>query len=70
MDNEMNGYIEFFYQFSDRHPAVSVRMSPDAAIPEVLEAFEGFLRAAGYHFTGQLDITQEEPQYPQDSELN
>ncbi len=56
VDNEMDGYMEFFYQFGKDHPAVSVRLSPASALPEVLETFEGFLRVAGYHFGGQLDF--------------
>ncbi len=63
-DSEMNGVMEFFYQFSDRHPAVSIRLSPETALPEVLESFEQFLRGAGYHFNGDIEIVEnEEPEY-------
>lgn len=50
------GYIEFFYQYDDRHPAVSIKLQPDADLTELFETFEGFLRAAGYHFTGTIDL--------------
>jgi hypothetical protein len=63
-DSEMNGMIEFFYQFGDRHPAVSIRMSPDTALPELLQAFGEFLRGAGYHFNGDIEIVENgEPEY-------
>lgn len=71
MADEMNGMIEFFYQFSDRHPAISVKLSPDAALPELLTTFEQFLRGAGYHFDGEIDIIKYDI-VPQDenAELN
>jgi hypothetical protein len=50
------GMIEFFYQFKEGDPAVSVRLSPESDLPLILESFEGFLRAAGYSFQGQVDI--------------
>ncbi len=71
MADEMNGMIEFFYQFSDGHPAISIRMSPAAALPEVLQTFEQFLRGAGYYFDGQIDIVRfETVQQDENAELN
>ncbi len=61
-DNEMDGYMEFFYQFNQKSPAVSIRLSPDTALPEVFEAFEQFLRGAGYSFNGQIDLVDDVPQ--------
>lgn len=52
------GIMEFYYQFSDKHPGISVRLSPETSLNEVLEAFEDFLRGAGYHFEGQLDFVE------------
>ncbi len=69
-NNEMDGYMEFFYQFSKDAPAISVRLSPGSDLSEVLTSFEGFLRAAGYVFTGEVDIIREQtPQYDE-SERN
>jgi hypothetical protein len=59
------GMIEFFYQFKEGDPAVSVRLSPGSDLLHILEAFEGFLRAAGYSFHGQVDIVTIEA-IPQD----
>lgn len=65
------GMIEFYYQFDSQHPAISIRLVPDSPLPEVLEAFEAFLKAAGYNFSGQVDIVTVEaiPQDPQ-ADLN
>ena len=65
------GMMEFYYQFDIAHPAISIRLSPETPLPEVLEAFESFLKAAGYSFPGQVDIIATEI-IPQDenAELN
>jgi len=52
----MTGKMIFSYQFNDGNPKISVELSPESALPEVLEAFESFLIASGYKFTGQLDF--------------
>ncbi len=39
--------------------SVTVEMDQDSTIPEMLIAFEGFLRASGYVFDGTLDIVEE-----------
>ncbi len=59
-DNEMDGYMEFFYQNSPSDPAISMRISPHSDLGQVFEAFEQFLRGAGYHFEGRLDILSDE----------
>lgn len=59
------GMMEFYYQFDAQHPVISVRLSPDASLREVLEMFEAFLRTAGYNFPGQVDIVTVEA-IPQD----
>lgn len=56
--NDNNGKMEFTYQFADLSPKVTVTLSAGSALPEVLESFEAFLRAAGYHFDGQVDIIE------------
>lgn len=54
--NECNGKLELVYQFSDKDPKIHMIMSPESGLEEVLEAFERFLRAAGYCFDGQIEI--------------
>lgn len=53
---EANGKMEFFYQFNDQEGSVLMTLHPGSSLPKVLEAFETFLRAAGYVFDGQVDI--------------
>lgn len=55
-----NGRMEFIYQFSDVDPRVSVRISPQATLDEAIQSFEGFLKAAGYIFDGELIIESKE----------
>jgi len=50
----------FEYQFEEHEPKVRVELSPQSALPEVLEQFEAFLRAAGYSFDGYVDIIEAE----------
>lgn len=52
-----NGKIEFSYIMAD---GASVRMtiSDETPLPQVLEAFEMFLRASGYAVDGIVDIVQ------------
>lgn len=60
------GMMEFYYQFDVARPVISVRLSPETPLPDVLGAFEMFLKAAGYNFPGQVDIitTEVVPQNP------
>ncbi len=47
------------YEFSktDKQSKVSVVLRhPDQSLPDVLHAFEDFLRAAGFVFAGQIEI--------------
>ncbi len=69
-DNEMDGYMEFSYQFSRKDPAVFMRLAPDSDLSQVFEAFERFLRGAGYHFNGQIDIVSDDLIVNNDAELN
>jgi hypothetical protein len=64
MDNNM-GMMEFYYRFDEQHPAVSIQLPPGTMLPEVLETFEAFLRAAGYSFRGEIMIVTVEA-IPQD----
>lgn len=51
--------MKFTYQYDDVSPLVEVTISPQSTLLETLEAFEGFLKAAGYHFDGELDFVQD-----------
>ena len=52
--------MKFTYQFNEDHPKVEITLSPETGLPETLEAFESFLRAAGYSFQGIIDIVDDE----------
>lgn len=51
--------IIFTYQFDEKSPKVTVELSPESDLGEVLEQFEAFLKAAGYSFNGQVDIVED-----------
>lgn len=55
--------MQFIYQFDEFSPKVSIELGADAAIPEALEAFESFLKAAGYSIPEGhiIDIIPEDP---------
>lgn len=52
--------MTFIYQFDERDIKVEVTILPDSDLPTVLEAFERFLRGAGYSFKGYVDIIDPE----------
>ena len=58
--NQPNGKIEFIHQYSDGDPKVIMTLSPETPLPQLLEAFEMFLRASGYSFNGIVDIVETE----------
>lgn len=53
---EINGKMEFFYQFQEGDGSVSITLPSDASLDEVLDGFETFLLAAGYAFNGHIEI--------------
>lgn len=53
--------ITFIYQYDENSPKVTVELPADSSLPDVLEQFEGFLKAAGYGVEGTLDFIEEEP---------
>lgn len=53
---EINGKMEFFYQYKDGDGSVCLTLPSDASLSEAIEGFETFLVAAGYVFTGRLEI--------------
>lgn len=53
--------MRFTYQYDKDSPKVTMTIKgPDTTLAEVIEQFEGFLKAAGYSFDGQLDFTEEQ----------
>lgn len=52
-----NGTIEFIYNTPDGG-SVKVQISDETSLPQVLEAFEMFLKASGYAVDGIVDIVQ------------
>lgn len=52
--------ITFQYQYDENSAKVTVELPPDSTLGDVLEQFEGFLKAAGYGFDGHLDFVEEE----------
>ena len=48
----MNGKLEFIYQFDEVSPTITMTLSPESTLSEVIGAFEQFLKGAGY----QLDF--------------
>lgn len=47
---------------------VSIQIKEDAHIDDALEAFGRFLKAAGYHFDGEIQIVGEEETDPLDDD--
>jgi len=52
--------MRFEYQFEEHAPKVTVELSPQSDLAQVLESFEAFLRGAGYYFKGELTIVEPE----------
>ncbi len=48
--------MKFEYQFDTHTPKITMELSNESVLPDVLEAFEMFLIASGYVFDGKLDI--------------
>lgn len=53
---EPTGKMEFFYQYGKDEGSVAMTLPPDATLEEALEGFETFLLAAGYSFSGHIEI--------------
>lgn len=52
------GEIKLIYRYTDQLE-VKMRLNPDLSLDEVVAHLEGFLHAAGYGFTGRLEIIDE-----------
>lgn len=50
--------MKFTYQYSNEFPLVEVTIASDSTVGEVLEAFQGFLTAAGYNVNGLIDVVE------------
>jgi len=53
-------------QNSYDHTSVTVSTNTPS-LEEVLQAFEQYLRATGFHFVGVVDIVNDEPSTPTDN---
>jgi hypothetical protein len=51
--------IKFESQYEEGMPKVTVELHSDSTLVQVLEAFEDFLKATGYEFTGSVDILED-----------
>lgn len=51
--------MEFKYRFDEQSPVITVSLSSEATLTEVVEIFERFLKAVGYCFDGNLEIVEE-----------
>jgi len=40
--------------------SIEMCIAEESSLPDILEAFEGFLKASGYHFDGYIDIVQDD----------
>jgi hypothetical protein len=55
--SDEEGTFKFVYQYSPSHPKVVIELHRDSTLhDDVLPAFEGFLKAAGYVFDGEIVI--------------
>jgi len=52
--------LRFEYQFDENYPKVLVEMSSESNLSDIVQQFEGFLKAAGYSFAGHLDFIDDE----------
>jgi len=52
--------MKFEHQYGPTQPLIVMEVHEDASLPEVLMAFESFLKACTYNFDGQLEIVNEE----------
>lgn len=52
--------MRFEYQWDADSPRIVVELPAYATLSDVVEAFNGFLRASGYVFDGQLTIQEAE----------
>ena len=51
--------IVFGSQYEENAPKVIVRVHSDSTLPDVISAFESFLKATGYSFDGRLEIVED-----------
>jgi hypothetical protein len=54
------GEMKFEYQFEKHAPKITMELSPQEGLSEVVQEFEYFLKACGYHFDGHLDLVDDE----------
>jgi hypothetical protein len=54
------GETKFTHQYAEGLPKIEMVLRVDAPLTELLESFENFLRAMGFHFTGSLDLVNDD----------
>lgn len=52
--------MRFTYQYDKGSPKISIRLSSDVCLDEILESLASFLRAAGYVFDGNIETVNPE----------
>jgi hypothetical protein len=52
--------IRFISQYDENSNRIEFTLPPDSTLTEVVESFEAFLKASGYHFDGVLDFVIDE----------
>jgi hypothetical protein len=52
--------LKFTYQYEEHGPLIEVTLPSDSILGDVFQSFEGFLKAAGYHFDGVIDLVDGE----------
>ena len=50
--------MKFTYQYDASSPLIEITLSPDATLGDALFYFEGFLKASGYAFNGEIDLIE------------
>ena len=53
---EVVNMMKFTYQFDEKSPLVEVTLDSSSTLGEIFTSFEGFLKASGYAFDGDIDI--------------
>lgn len=51
--------ITFRSQHGKNAPLIQIEMASESTLAEVVQTFEGFLKASGYHFDGTLDFVED-----------
>jgi len=50
--------MKFSYQYSPADKKIEISLHRDSSLDSVIDAFEAFLRDAGYSFDGHIDVIE------------